>query len=54
MFVDLLLSKHNHNGAAARGFLLMLGAPFDACKLRTAVLRRRCVDDLTVTMTMLA
>ena len=28
--VDLLLSKHNHNGAAARRFLLVLGAPFDA------------------------
>ena len=23
MFVDLLLSKHNHNGAAVRSFLLV-------------------------------
>ena len=38
MFVDLLLSKHNHNGAAARCFLLVLGVAFDAWKLRTATL----------------
>ena len=35
MFVDLLLLKHNHNSAAARRFLLVLGAAFDARKLRT-------------------
>ena len=35
-FVDLLLSKHCHNGAAAQRFLLVLGAAFDVCKLRTA------------------
>ena len=29
MFVDLLLSKHKHNRAAARRFLLVLGAEFD-------------------------
>ena len=32
MFVDLLLLKHNHNSAAARRFLLVLGAAFDARK----------------------
>ena len=37
MLVDLLLSKHYHNGAAARRFLLVLGAAFDACKLRVCV-----------------
>ena len=35
MFVDLL-SKQKHNGAAARRFLLVLGAPFDARQLRGA------------------
>ena len=30
MFVDLLLSKYNHNDAAAQRFLLVLGAAFDA------------------------
>ena len=40
MFVDLLLSKHKHNGAAARHFLLVLGAP---CQLRCAVRHGRCV-----------
>ena len=40
---DLLLSKQNHNGAAARRFLLVLGAAFDARKLGTAVIQRRCV-----------
>ena len=34
MFVHLLLSKRNH--AAARPFLLMLGAAFDACKMCTS------------------
>ena len=48
MFVDLLLSKHKHNGAAAQRFLLMLGAPFDARQLCTTALRRRCVASLTV------
>ena len=37
MFVDLLLSKNNHNGAAARRFLLVLGATFDERKLRRKV-----------------
>ena len=36
MFVDLLLSKHTHNGAAAHRFLLVLGAPFDLRQLRGA------------------
>ena len=35
-FVDLLLSKHKHNGAAVRRFLLVLGAPFDTRQLRGA------------------
>ena len=39
MIVDLLLSKHNHNGAAAQRYLLVLGAAFDARKLCTAPLR---------------
>ena len=39
VFVDLLLSKYNHNGAAAaRRFLLVLGTATDACKICTAVL----------------
>ena len=33
-FVDLLLSKHKHNGTAARRFLLVLGAPFDVQRVR--------------------
>ena len=37
MFVDLLISKHNHNCAAVQRFLLVLGAPGDACQLRGAV-----------------
>ena len=36
MFVDLLLSKHNHNGAAVQRFLLVLGPAIDARKLRSA------------------
>ena len=32
--VDLLHSKHKHNGAAAHRFLLVLGAPLDARQLR--------------------
>ena len=36
LFVDLLLSKHTHNGAAARRVLLVLGAPFDARRVRCA------------------
>ena len=40
MFVDLLLSKHNHNSAAVGRFLLVLGAAFEERKLRTATLQR--------------
>ena len=42
MFVDLLLSKHNHNGPAARRFLLVLGAELNERKMCTAALRHRC------------
>ena len=44
MFVDLLLLKHKHNGAAVRRFQMVLGAPFDAPTAR----RSQCVAGLMV------
>ena len=38
--------KAYHNGAAARSFLLVLGAAFGASEMRTAAHRRRCVARL--------
>ena len=47
MFVDLLLSKHKHNGAAVRRVLMVLGVPFDACQLLGAMRRSQCAGALS-------